>query len=381
MEWFPDCRDGGLDRYYYEELESFAQSGIEGTALISSGAELQLQGISVRPMATKGARLVTRWHGARTIARAAFLTGVDVVNAHFALYAFPYLREIPKAVPLVVNFQGPWAEEIRLQRPGFEGRCAATVAKQIERVVYRRADHVITLSQAFRQLLHRIYGVPLDRITVVPGALHLGRYLQTPARDEARRILGWPTDRPIFISVRRLAKRMGLDLLLSAIAEVRRSFPNVLLLIGGKGPEEKRLKIRVAELELEQNVRMLGFIPEVELPTCYAAADCSIVPTVALEGFGLITAESLACGTPVLGSPVGATPEILKPLDPNCVFDAATPEAMARRISAVLRGDIRLPNSEACRAYVERYGWTMVIPKVLAVFSKAIEERRALAHR
>ncbi len=377
MEWFPECRDGGLDRYFHEQLRALADQGVTGTALISSARAVSMGVISIEPMAHKGASLLGRWSGARCLAAKALREGVNVVNAHFALYAFPWLRMIPASVPLVVNFQGPWAEEMRVQSSSLKRRLVSTVAKQIETAVYRRADRVITLSEAFRQLLHEQYGVPLSRIRVVPGALHLDRYLAASPRAEARQRLGWPADRTVLLSVRRLAKRMGLELLIDAVAEVRAEFPQVLLLIGGKGPEADRLQERIAERQLGENVRLLGFVPEEELPLAYAAADVSVVPTTALEGFGLITAESLACGTPVLGTPVGATPEILRPLDPNLVFEAPTVRAMAERIRQVLRGEIRLPDREACRSYVQRYGWPAVVPKILAVYEEAIAERRA----
>jgi glycosyltransferase involved in cell wall biosynthesis len=183
-------------------------------------------------------------------------------------------------------------------------------------------------------------------------------------------------DRPILLSVRRLAKRMGLEILIDAIAAIRAEFPKVLLLIGGKGPEAERLKDRIAGQGAGENVRLLGFIPEDDLPLAYAAADVSVVPTTALEGFGLITAESLASGTPVLGTPVGATPEILAPLDRNLVFEAPTVQAIAERIRQALRRDFLLPDREACRTYVQRYGWPAVVPKILAVYEEAIAERR-----
>jgi len=376
MEWFPECRDGGLDRYLYEEIQALSSAGVTGTALFSFSPSSAMASMTIRPMAVKGAALWRRLNGARGGARQAFAEGAELVNSHFALYAFAYVWDIPAHVPLVVNFQGPWAEEMRLQRPGLRGRFVGLVAKQIEQAVYRRATRVITLSEAFRQLLHRDYGVPLARITAIPGALHLERYLAAPERREARRQLGWPADRPIILAVRRLAKRMGLHVLIDAMSKVVKEFPEVLLLMGGKGPEADSLQAAVISRRLERNVRLLGFIAEDDLPACYAAADVSVMPTVALEGFGLSTAESLACGTPVLGTPVGATPEILLPLDPNCVFDQATPEAMANRIKAVLRGDICLPGAETCQAYVHRYGWPAVVPKILEVFEEALQEKR-----
>src|SRR5207249_11052699 len=73
----------------------------------------------------------------------------------------------------------------------------------------------------------------------------------------------------------------------------------------------------------------LGFIPDETLPSYYHAADVFVLPTRELEGFGLVTVEALACGTPVLGTPVGATPEVLSGLDASLVFRGISAEIMA----------------------------------------------------
>ena len=377
MDWFPDCRDGGLDRYFHGAIRAFADGGMEGMALVSAIAQGSPGRMDVRGMASSGASVWRRCIGARALAREAFGRDVDVVNSHFALYAFPWLRDLPSHVPLVVNFQGPWAGEMLAEARSLKRMGAAIAARWIERSVYRRADRCITLSTAFRDLLHEEYGVPLDRIRVIPGGVDLTSYLSAPGRVAAREKLGWPQDRRILLSVRRLARRMGLDLLIEAVAEVRKEFPDVLLLIGGKGAERDRLQAQIVAMGLTEHVRLLGFLTEADLPFAYAAADISVVPTVALEGFGLVTVESLACGTPVLGTAVGGTAEILRPLNSALLFAEATAGAMAERIRAVLRGLIVLPDREACRAYAQRYGWPTVTPQLLAVFEEAIEEKKA----
>ncbi len=376
MDWFPLCRDGGLDRYFFEMIRAFGEAGMDGTALVSSVGATALGGIAVRGIAASPASVWRRWIGARALAREAFGRDVNVVNSHFALYAFPWLRALPSHLPLVVNFHGPWAGEMQAEARGLKRRIAAGLARRIEQSVYRRADRCITLSQAFRDLLHEEYGVPLDRIRVVPGGVNLTSYLAAPGREAARAKLDWPQDRRIVLSVRRLARRMGLDLLVHAIADVRREFPDVLLLIGGKGSERDRLQEQIVAMGLTEHVRLTGFIAETDLPLAYAAAEVSLVPTVALEGFGLVTVESLACGTPVLGTAVGGTAEILRPLNPDLLFAGATTGAMAERIRAALRGTISLPDQDACRAHARQYGWPAVLPQLLAVFEEAIEERR-----
>ncbi len=379
LDWFPAGSAGGLDRYFYEMLQVFGSKGHAGQAMVSSCGSSALGNIAVRSLAEKGASFRRRWHGASRVADEVFaMQNIDLVNAHFALYAFPWLRDIPKNVPLVVNFHGPWANEMRTQSPTLKKRLFSLLARRIELAVYRRADRIITLSEAFRDLLHRQYGIPLSRISVVPGGVDARRYMAAPSRPEARVKLGWSADRPIFLAVRRLAKRMGLEMLIEAVQMVRVRHPEVLLFIGGKGDEHASLQRLIETHGLEDNVRLLGFIPDEELPLAYAAADCSVVPTVALEGFGLIIIESLASGTPVLGTPVGAIPEILKGLDENLIFPAVNAEALADRMNPVLDRNIILPARETCRAYAQQYSWPVVMPKILEIFHQVIANKQKL---
>jgi glycosyltransferase involved in cell wall biosynthesis len=242
----------------------------------------------------------------------------------------------------------------------------------MERAVYRRAIQVITLSEAFRDIAHRDYGIPLAALRVVPGGVNLAPYLATPSRREARERLGWPSDRPILLTVRRLARRMGLEGLVDAIGLLKRTHPNVLLLIGGKGLIIDELRARIQEAKLQDNVRMLGFVSDADLPLAYAAADLTVVPTMALEGFGLVTAEALAAGTPVVGTPVGGTPEVLRGLEPQLIFDSVEPRALAERLNEILSGRVPLPDEMACRAHAARYGWEVVAPQMRAIFDEVV---------
>ena len=142
-----------------------------------------------------------------------------------------------------------------------------------------------------------------------PWGVEARRFATTVTRREAREQLGWPQDRPTLVTVRRLTRRMGLESLIGAIKEVHGRAPEILLLVGGKGQLSKELSARVLSLGLEKNVRFLGFVPDEQLPLAYRAADLTVVPTVTLEGFGLIAVESLAAGTPVLVTPVGDCPK------------------------------------------------------------------------
>ena len=76
-----------------------------------------------------------------------------------------------------------------------------------------------------------------------------------------------------------------------------------------------KLETSIKSLDQEHRIKLMGFIPEQDLVPYYESADLVVLPTQALEGFGLVMIEALAFGTPVLGTPVGAIPKILSPKD------------------------------------------------------------------
>ena len=95
-----------------------------------------------------------------------------------------------------------------------------------------------------------------------------------------------------------------------------------------------------------------------------------ILPTKYLEGFGLVTVEALACGTPVLGTPVGATPEIIEKIDKNLLFQDTAPESIAKLIIEYLKSPDLIRNLRTkCRECVlENYSWDIYIKKLEEIY-------------
>jgi len=270
----------------------------------------------------------------------------------------------------VIHFHGPWAEEGVAE--GDAGLRRA-VKWGVERIVYRRAARAIVLSEAFARVLIETYKVPRQRISVIPGGIDSGRFAITETRAEARVRLGWPAEKKIVVAVRRLAPRMGLENLLTAVATLRRELPDILLMIAGRGALHARLAAQIESLGLAGHVRLLGFVGEDELPYIYRAADLSVVPSVALEGFGLVAAESLAAGTPCLVSPVGGLPEVVAGLSASLVLGSASPAEIARGVGDALLGRLELPDETQCRAYAEsNFAWRLIAARVAEVYRAAL---------
>jgi glycosyltransferase involved in cell wall biosynthesis len=370
LHWFPE-RPGGLDRVFNELYRTLPAAGVAFRGLVAGGPRAAADtGGAVTAFAPADARLYQRWLGMRRAFAAAQATErPDLVVSHFALYTLPVL-DLIKDQPLAIHFQGPWADEGRIE--GHVG-LQSHVKRVIERLVYRRATRAIVLSTAFAQILVERYRVPAERVSLIPGGIDMDRFAIAATRAQARDGLGLPGDRPILVAVRRLVPRMGLGNLITALATLRRTHPDVLLLIAGEGMLRASLAAQIAELELTDNVKLLGRVSDEDLPYLYRAADLTVVPTVALEGWGMIAAESLAAGTPCIVTPVGGLPEVVQGLCADLIVPDLEVTSLTATLQAALRGELRLPDETSCIAYARaNYAWPLIAARVAAVYRQAL---------
>jgi glycosyltransferase involved in cell wall biosynthesis len=367
LGWFPTT-PGGMDRYGYELMQQLVAGGdhinLCGIGLPESTTHAA---ITLRNLANPRDPLVQRLWSVRQRFRQQQrqMPKPHAINLHFAPYSFPLLNEFPRGVPITFTFHGPWALESQQ-----EGEKPWSVASKrwIEQRVYRRCDRFIVLSKAFGTILHEHYKVSWDKIHVIPGGVDTKRFCSNLSREQARQSLGWPLDPFILFTSRRLVKRMGLDVLLNAFAKVKSAYPEVRLFIAGRGPQQDSLKQQVSALDLESHVEFLGYLPDELLPVAYQAADLTVMPSQSLEGFGLVLLESLACGTPVLCTPIGGMPEVLNPFFPELITESAHEGAIAERLIDFMTGKIRLPSRSECREYAaNNFDWQVVAQRVRAV--------------
>ena len=251
--------------------------------------------------------------------------------------------------------------------------------KWLEWKVLERCDRVVTLSDFMRRRVQAHQMLPAERIRIIPGGADHERFRPALDKRAIRSALGLPASRFILFTVRNLVPRMGLNRLIDAMALLVGQIPELLLIIGGAGPLRDQLEAAVAAKRLQAHVRFAGFIPESQLVQYYQAADLFILPTAQLEGFGLVTVEALAAGLPVLGTPIGATPEILGPLDKRLLFVDAEPASMAALIREHYRAAKADPATFAelgrrCRRYVEaHYTWSRHMEQLDALYQELLE--------
>jgi glycosyltransferase involved in cell wall biosynthesis len=363
MGWFPASL-GGLNRYYRSLFEQLPRA----CGVVVGPADDAPPPINVVARSQLPLRLLRFLRAARRAAGEA-----DVVDAHFALYAAaPVLTKALGTRPLVFHFHGPWADEN--VSAGDSSRFRFALRAALERYVLRRADAHVVLSSAFRRIL-------LERYRVRPWEIHVwdpGVAIDvfTPGdRALARAGLGLDPSAFVAVCVRRLVPRMGIDLLLDAWGEVADALPErSQLLLVGDGVLREALAERAAAAPLAGRVRVLGRLSDEQLIDAYRAADVAVVPSIALEGFGLIVPEAAGCGTPSIVTDAGGLPEAAMALDPSLIVPAGDVQALGERIEAAARG--ALPTREATRSFAEGYSWPRLAERHRSLYARLLRGER-----
>jgi len=379
---------GGAGRVIVEVARGLAARGHEIAIVAGAPRErdevVPLRGERVRWIsfryATGGSRGVRFLIGTRRAVRRAWERlpfAPDRVLHHqpFAAHAIGAVD-----APVTYTFHSPWPFEYlaerfgegdlaRLGEHGASTRLQVRLRRRIERAALARAERIVCLSDSMRRTLLSLHPIPPERVEVHPGGVDSARFrpLDRIARAAARERFGAPRDGLLIAAVRRMVPRTGLDLLLRALARAGSSLGVWRLVLPGSGPEKEALIALAASLGLAERVSFPGYLPEEELPFLYAASDLTVVPSRALEGFGLSTLESLASGTPVIATPIGGSVEILGAFDPRLIARAAGHEALAERLSwwSEHRGDLEEVRL-GCRPYVlSRYSWDRLTRAVL----------------
>lgn len=195
------------------------------------------------------------------------------------------------------------------------GRWRRPLWKMLQRRVLESASLVIANSQYTRQLVSRV--APNARVEAIPLAVDAQRFAPRDRQTvkEKYGVLG----RQVLCTVSRIYPYKGHDIVLRALARLGPADrERIVYLIVGKGPYEPSLRRLAFELQVESNVRWLGFVSEDHLPEVYSASDLFVLCTRdapeerSVEGFGLVFLEAQSCGTPVVGTRTGGIPAAIE---------------------------------------------------------------------
>ena len=401
---YPD-EIGGAHVYVYELARSLAGRGHEAVILtrrIHPGLprEELVGGVRFVRYAYRDVRNPILWRlnlyraARRGFAALARRERFDVLHAHWP-YSAAGAFSVPAAAPAlrVYTMHSPSFEEELIEAAECRLGKRLTLRELAKRLwmplslaekkhresrVLRQCSIIFVLSEFMKKRAIGFFDLPEERLRVIPGGVDVHRFRPDGPRDDVRRRLGVAAGAQLLFTVRRLVPRMGLKNLLRAVAIVREAVPRVLLCVGGSGVLGGELDALIGRLGLRDHVRLLGHLPAETLPDWYRAADYCVMPTEFLEGFGIASVESMACGTPVLATPVGGNVEVLGGIDPGLLFSGTSPEEMAEGIIRHLRsGSGEALRERVARHVRERYTWESIARRIEDVLLKQLERQGA----
>lgn len=301
---------------------------------------------------------------AREVLRRHVTEPVDIVHGHVPLSYLAACDAFGREARTMYTIHSPSTMEMEIEWPTGGVRenirrwFGLPLLKRLERRCLEQSSVVVSHSNFTRREMIRIHGPEVgERIQVIPAWVDLDRFKIIRDRDAAKRALGWPQDIPVLFTLRRLVRRMGLDRLVRAAGILRDRGRKFHLVIGGEGPLLQELEQLVHALTLTDSIRFLGRVPDEEVPAMYGACDAFVLPTAGLECFGLIALEALACGRPVLATPVAAIPEVISNFATQWLARSADEGAIADLIGNYLSGNLPAHSPEELRRRTEQlYG-------------------------
>ena len=237
-----------------------------------------------------------------------------------------------------------------------------------------RARRVVVPSEATKRDVVRLCRVRAEKVDVVPLGPGMGSFDPTPEPELRERLdLG---EAPVVLTVSPPLPHKNLDRLLEGHALLGDMTPAPLLvLVGHAGRERERLRARIADLGVEERVRVTGWISDEDLEGLYRMADCCAYPSL-YEGFGLPVLEAMLRGTPLACSDATSLPEVAG--EAAELFDPTDAGAIAAAVRRLLDDRAHAADLvERGRRRAERFSWQRTARETLASYERALNGRHS----
>jgi D-inositol-3-phosphate glycosyltransferase len=245
-----------------------------------------------------------------------------------------------------------------------------------EKKLIRTCQRILAPTETEKENLKTYYNTPPEKIGVAPCGVNLDQF-RPMDRADARQGLGFDDNESIVLYVGRFDPIKGIDRLLEAAPHLRDHRRLRLVIIGGDGPdtpEYQNLQRMTHQLGIQNRVTFVGRIQQKQLPLYYSAADVLVVPSY-YESFGLVGLESLACGTPVVATEVGAMRSVLQDGKNGQIVTDANPRSLAKAIEPFLSGSgAKKWSADKIRTSVLQYGWPNVAAAVIEEYDTLLRQ-------
>ena len=296
----------------------------------------------------------------------------DLIHSHYWLSGrlgswAQELWDLPHLV--MFHTLGEVKNRTTVGRPEPELRIAA------EKELVNTCHRILAPTDREKDSLVRYYGVREEKIGVVPCGVNLDLF-QPQEKQATRKQLGFDPDDIILLYVGRFEPLKGIDRLLEAISHLKDHQRLRLVLVGGDGdeaPESQFLRQKAINLGIEEKLLFAGRIEQEYLPPYYSSADVLVISSH-YESFGLVGLEALACGRPVVSTPVGAMERLIKQSQAGHVVSNTLPRSLAKGIQSIITNSTP-QQADEIRESVLDYSWSNVAAAILEEYETAIRQQ------
>lgn len=262
----------------------------------------------------------------------------------------------------------------------------------LARRVFAAADFLIVNSKSTRSMLIEQWGIAPEKLALLYPGVDTARFVPGLVNEPAAQAREIPHPllerksplRTTILTVGRLQRRKGQDMLIRALPAVISKVPDVLYVIVGDGDERKYLEDLARELKVESHVQFIGEATDEQLLECYQRCDLFALPNREvhndIEGFGMVLVEAQACGKPVLAGMSGGTAETMRVGETGRVVSCDEPGPLADMLIEMLANRERLAvMGQRGREWVcERFDWSILSERARMLFESTIPDAEAL---
>lgn len=294
----------------------------------------------------------------------------DVIHAHDWLTAYA-------AKTLKTSFDIPMICTIHATESGRNSGIRTDMQKYIndtEWLLTYEASEVIVNSNYMKSEIQRLFGLPFEKINVVPNGVNLNNFNNVYRDYDFRRRFAMDNEK-IVLFMGRLVYEKGIQHLISAMPKILDHYHDVKLVIAGKGGMLDELKAQANNLGISQKVYFAGYLNSKDVQKIYRCADISVFPST-YEPFGIVALEAMLAGVPVVVSDIGGLNEIVEHGVTGMKSYAGNPNSIADSILTLLF-DHKLCDQVVKNAKAKvkaEYNWSKITSDTFFTYQKAICE-------
>lgn len=283
----------------------------------------------------------------------------DILHAHSpALNGIAALRAARRhSLPVIYECRAFWEDAAVDHGTNREGGWRYRATHMLETYVFEKVDAVTTICEGLR---HNIIsrGIPEQRVTVIPNAVDIKRFEYARTADSKLTEELGLNDKLVLGFIGSFYAYEGLILLLEALPDIVRAYPEIRVLLVGGGPQKNEIKLRVDQLGISQYVIFVGRVHHDEVQKYYDQVDIFVYPRLSMRLTELVTPlkplEAMAQGRLVVASDVGGHKELIRDGVNGRLFRAGDPKALSNTVLELLENKQSWPDlRKAGRNYVE----------------------------